>query len=95
MGIVDDAVEDGVGEGGFADDVVPLRQRQLAGDQDDREALKRPLPAPFDACDKQGTRVNSLSRLANNGVDLAVTQRLLGHSSPVVTMRYYTSGAKF
>ena len=23
----------------------------------DREALKRPLPAPFDACDKQGTRV--------------------------------------
>ena len=22
----------------------------------DREALKRPLPAPFDACDKQGTR---------------------------------------
>ena len=31
------------------------------------------------------------SRLANNGVDLAVTQRLLGHSSPVVTMRYYVS----
>ena len=29
------------------------------------------------------------SRLANNGVDLSVTQRLLGHSSPVVTMRYY------
>ena len=27
----------------------------------DREALKRPLPAPFDACDKQGTRVSSLS----------------------------------
>ena len=26
--------EDGVGEGGFADDLVPLRQRQLAGDQD-------------------------------------------------------------
>ena len=34
MSIVDDAVEDGVGEGGFADDLVPLRQRQLAGDQD-------------------------------------------------------------
>ena len=33
VGIVDDAVEDGVGEGGFADDVVPLVQRQLAGDQ--------------------------------------------------------------
>jgi len=31
------------------------------------------------------------SRLANNGVDLAVTQRLLGHSSPVVTMKYYVS----
>jgi len=34
MGIVNDAFEDGVGEGGFADDLVPLRQRQLAGDQD-------------------------------------------------------------
>jgi len=31
------------------------------------------------------------SRLANNGVDLAVAQRLLGHSSPVVTMRYYVT----
>ena len=31
------------------------------------------------------------SRLANNGVDLSVTQRLLGHSSPVVTMRYYVA----
>ena len=31
------------------------------------------------------------SRLANNGVDLSVTQRLLGHSSPVVTMRYYVT----
>ena len=27
----------------------------------DREALKRPLPAPFDACDKQAARVNSLA----------------------------------
>ncbi len=33
VGIVDDAVEDGVGEGWFADDIVPLGQRQLAGDQ--------------------------------------------------------------
>jgi hypothetical protein len=33
VGIVDDAVEDGVGEGGLADDLVPLGQRQLAGDQ--------------------------------------------------------------
>ncbi len=33
VGIMDDAVEDGVGEGGFADDIVPLGQRQLAGDQ--------------------------------------------------------------
>ena len=31
------------------------------------------------------------SRLANNGVDLSVTQRLLGHWSPVVTMRYYVT----
>lgn len=31
------------------------------------------------------------SRLANSGVDLSVTQRLLGHSSPVVTMRYYVT----
>ena len=34
MGIVNDAIEDSVGEGGFADDIVPFRQRQLAGDQD-------------------------------------------------------------
>jgi hypothetical protein len=34
MCVVDDAVKDGVGEGGFADDVVPFRQSQLAGDQD-------------------------------------------------------------
>ena len=31
------------------------------------------------------------SCLANNGVNLSVTQRLLGHSSPVVTMRYYVT----
>lgn len=47
-------------------------------------------------CVLNGVRFKDLrsdfgSRLANNGVDLAVTQRLLGHSSPVVTMRYYVS----
>jgi integrase len=47
-------------------------------------------------CGLKGIRLKDLrsdfgSRLANNGVDLAVTQRLLGHSSPVVTMRYYVS----
>ena len=47
-------------------------------------------------CGLNGVRFKDLrsdfgSRLANNGVDLAVTQRLLGHSSPVVTMRYYVS----
>lgn len=31
------------------------------------------------------------SRLANNGVELAVTQRLLGHSSPVITMKFYVA----
>ena len=30
--VVNDAIEDGVGEGGFADDVVPLGQRQLEVD---------------------------------------------------------------
>ena len=38
----------------------------------DREALKRPLPAPFDACDKQGTRVNSLSLVRYRGNDCSV-----------------------
>jgi hypothetical protein len=33
MGVVDDAVEDGVGEGRFADQVVPFVDRDLAGDQ--------------------------------------------------------------
>src|SRR5829696_4389304 len=33
MGIMDDAVEDGVGDGRFADDVVPTIDRDLAGDE--------------------------------------------------------------
>ena len=38
----------------------------------DREALKRPLPAPFDACDRQGTRVNSLSLVRYRTNDYSV-----------------------
>ena len=38
----------------------------------DREALKRPLPAPFDACDKQVTRVNSLSLVRYRTNDYSV-----------------------
>jgi len=34
MGIVNDAVKDAVGEGAFANHLVPLRRRQLTGDQD-------------------------------------------------------------
>ena len=34
VGVVNDAVEDGVGEGRIADDVVPLRDRNLTGDQE-------------------------------------------------------------
>ncbi len=33
VGVVDDAIEDGVGQGGIADDLVPALDRQLAGDQ--------------------------------------------------------------
>ena len=33
MGVVDDAVEDGVGQGRIADQVVPSVDRDLAGDQ--------------------------------------------------------------
>ena len=32
VGVVDEAVEDGVGEGGIADDLVPVFDRDLAGD---------------------------------------------------------------
>ena len=32
MGVVDDAIEDGVGVGGLADEVVPCVDRGLAGD---------------------------------------------------------------
>ena len=32
MGVVDQAVEDGVGQGGMAEGLVPARHRQLAGD---------------------------------------------------------------
>ena len=38
----------------------------------DREALMSPLPAPFDACDKQGTRVNSLSLVRYRSNDYSV-----------------------
>ena len=38
MGVVDEAVEDGVGECRIADDLVPLLDRNLAGD-DGRSAL--------------------------------------------------------
>ena len=38
----------------------------------DREALKRPLPAPFDACDKQGSGVNSLSLVRYRTNDYSV-----------------------
>ena len=33
MGVVDDAVEDGIGQGWIADQVVPAIDRNLAGDQ--------------------------------------------------------------
>ena len=36
VGVVDEAVEDGVGERGVADDLVPLLDRNLAGDQNRR-----------------------------------------------------------
>ena len=39
MGIVDEAVEDGVGVGGIADEFVPLVDRQLAGDEDGAAAI--------------------------------------------------------
>jgi hypothetical protein len=32
MGIVDDAVQDSVGEGGISDDLVPVLDRELARD---------------------------------------------------------------
>ena len=38
----------------------------------DREALMSPLPAPFDAWDKQGTRVNSLSLVRYRSNDYSV-----------------------
>ena len=33
MGVVDEAVEDGVGEGRLTDEIVPAVDRELAGDQ--------------------------------------------------------------
>ena len=34
VSVVDQAVEDGIGKRGLVDDVVPGRDRELAGDQD-------------------------------------------------------------
>lgn len=39
MGVVDGAVEDGVSERGIADDLVPLLDRNLAGDQNRRALM--------------------------------------------------------
>ena len=39
MSVVDDAIEDSVGDGGIADDVMPVFQRQLAGDQDGSDVV--------------------------------------------------------
>ena len=39
MGIVDDAVENGVGAGGFTDQVVPAVDRDLAGDDGGTSAV--------------------------------------------------------
>ncbi len=38
MGVVDEAIEDGVGDGGIGDDLVPVLDWHLAGD-DGRSAL--------------------------------------------------------
>jgi hypothetical protein len=38
VGVVDEAIEDGVGDGGVGDDLVPVLDRYLAGD-DGRSAL--------------------------------------------------------
>jgi len=42
--IVDQAVEDGVGQGGIADHVMPAIHRQLAGDQ----GRAAPVPVLYD-----------------------------------------------
>ena len=34
VGVVDEPIEDGVGDGGVADDFIPLADRHLAGDDD-------------------------------------------------------------
>ncbi len=42
VGVVDDTVEDGVGEGWFADHLVPAADRQLASDQGLRTRQQTP-----------------------------------------------------
>ena len=39
VGVVDEAVEDGVGEGGVADDLAPLLDRNLTGDDRGRALM--------------------------------------------------------
>ncbi len=34
IGVVNDAIENGVGDGGIADDLLPVLEQQLAGDED-------------------------------------------------------------
>jgi hypothetical protein len=46
MGVVDEAIQDGVGVGGIADDFVPGGQRELGGD--DRRPATVPLFEDFE-----------------------------------------------
>ena len=61
----------------------------------DREALKRPLPAPFDACDKQGTRVNSLSlvRYRTNDYSVPVAAAIRKSGSVAMSTRWLSVAA--
>ena len=74
VSVVDQAVEDGIGECGFVDDVVPCGNRELAGDQD-RAAKAAELRAFLDQ--RQSLVGGILLVLGLGGVAISLVRRSL------------------
>ena len=68
MGVVDDAVEDGVGDSGLTDHVVPLSNRQLGGNQ----SRFAPVALFEDFQEIEALLIDHVRDLAGNVHDLVV-----------------------
>jgi hypothetical protein len=63
IGVVDDAIEDGVGERRVADDLVPLVVRQLAGNERRAAAIEGWRTGPYFICGRSPIRNSAMVRM--------------------------------